>query len=62
MGSKKPKGKKAGGKSKKKEHLTEDQKKKLAEQKALAEQEKIARRREVTNAFLKVTSTFLKAY
>ncbi|CAG7730509.1 unnamed protein product, partial [Allacma fusca] len=47
--------KKGKGKGKKKkENLTEEQKKKLAEQKALAEQEKITRRREVTNAFLKL--------
>jgi hypothetical protein len=42
------------GKGKKKEPLTDEQKRKVAEQKALAEQEKLKRRQDLTKAFLKV--------
>lgn len=43
----------------KKEPLTDEQKAKLAEQKALAEKEKLIRRKRLTTAFLKVNKSAL---
>jgi len=56
----KMKGARAKGKGKKKDALTDEEKQKLAEQKALAEREKLVARQNLTKAFLKVvTSLFL---